>query len=72
MMDMCCSGGRERLAFSVLWEMDKDANIVDTSFHKTIIKSSAALTYQEAQSLIDDNRDQSVHRSFIGESHLNP
>ncbi|OEH75169.1 RNB family domain-containing protein [Cyclospora cayetanensis] len=52
-------GGRERLAFSVLWEMDADANILQTCFHKTIIKSSAALTYQEAQSLIDDKRDKS-------------
>lgn len=55
----CCRGGRERLAFSVLWEMDGEANVLKTSFHKTIIKSSAALTYQEAQCMIDDSRDKS-------------
>jgi exosome complex exonuclease DIS3/RRP44 len=39
----------ERLTFSVIWEMDTDANIVNTRFHKSVIKSSAAMTYQEAQ-----------------------
>ncbi|KAL8272182.1 hypothetical protein Esti_003910 [Eimeria stiedai] len=58
--DLCSLvGGRERLAFSVLWEMDAEANILNTTFHKTIIKSTAALTYQEAQSLIDDPHDKS-------------
>jgi exosome complex exonuclease DIS3/RRP44 len=39
----------ERLTFSVIWEMDSDANIINTKFHKSVIKSSAAMTYQEAQ-----------------------
>ncbi|CAF0730016.1 unnamed protein product [Didymodactylos carnosus] len=46
--------GEERLAFSVLWELTPDAEIVTTTFHKSIIKSSAAMTYQHAQSVKDD------------------
>ena len=39
----------ERLTFSVIWEMDPDANIVNSKFHKSVIKSSSAMSYQEAQ-----------------------
>lgn len=34
--------------------MDKEANIVKTKFHKSIIKSKKAMTYEEAQLTIDD------------------
>ena len=47
-------GGEERFAFSVLWEMTPDANIVSTQFTKSVIRSRAALTYAEAQMRIDD------------------
>ncbi|XP_062555669.1 exosome complex exonuclease RRP44 [Armigeres subalbatus] len=47
-------GGEERLAFSCIWELDDGANIIHTKFHKSVIKSKAALTYQEAQLIIDD------------------
>lgn len=47
-------GGEERLAFSVLWEMTPQVEVVDTQFHKSIIRSRAALTYAEAQAKIDD------------------
>ncbi|XP_065073059.1 exosome complex exonuclease RRP44 [Ochlerotatus camptorhynchus] len=47
-------GGEERLAFSCIWELDSNANILHTKFHKSIIKSKAAMTYQEAQLIIDD------------------
>jgi exosome complex exonuclease DIS3/RRP44 len=46
----------ERLAFSVLWEMTAEAEIVSVSFTKSIIKSSAALSYVEAQARMDDSR----------------
>ena len=42
-----------RFAFSVLWEVTPEATIVDVEFKKSIIHSIAALTYQQAQSLID-------------------
>ena len=46
----------DRLAFSVLWEMDEEANVLSTRFHKTVICSEAALSYDEAQLRIDDAR----------------
>lgn len=47
-------GGEERFAFSCVWEIDHDANIVSTRFHKSIISSRGAFTYEEAQLIIDD------------------
>ncbi|KAJ8027840.1 Exosome complex exonuclease RRP44 [Holothuria leucospilota] len=47
-------GGEERFAFSVLWEMTKNAEIIETKFMKSVIRSRAALTYEEAQLRIDD------------------
>ncbi|KAI4469610.1 ribonuclease [Holotrichia oblita] len=47
-------GGEERFAFSCIWEMDHNANILNTKFHKSIIKSKRAMTYEEAQLTIDD------------------
>lgn len=46
-----------RYAFSVLWEVTPQGDIVDVDFKKTIIHSIAALTYQQAQSLIDQPED---------------
>ncbi|XP_044270531.1 exosome complex exonuclease RRP44 [Tribolium madens] len=51
-------GGEERFAFSCVWEMDKNANILNTRFHKSIIKSKKAMTYEEAQLIIDDKTKQ--------------
>ncbi|CAB3236838.1 unnamed protein product [Arctia plantaginis] len=47
-------GGEERLAFSCVWEIDENANVLSTKFHKSVIKSAAAMTYEEAQIAIDD------------------
>ncbi|XP_004287714.1 PREDICTED: exosome complex exonuclease RRP44 [Fragaria vesca subsp. vesca] len=46
----------ERLAFSVLWEMTSEAEIISTRYTKSVIKSSAALSYVEAQARMDDSR----------------
>nr|XP_029151972.1 exosome complex exonuclease RRP44 homolog A isoform X2 [Arachis hypogaea] len=46
----------ERLAFSVIWEMTPEADIVSSRFTKSVIKSSAALSYVEAQARMDDSR----------------
>lgn len=51
-------GGEERFAFSCVWEIDENANIVNTKFHKSIIKSKKAMTYEEAQLIIDDETQQ--------------
>ncbi|KAJ1024369.1 hypothetical protein NDA18_004538 [Ustilago nuda] len=44
----------ERLAFSAVWEMRPDAEIVNVRFHKSVIASKAAFTYEEAQFRKDD------------------
>jgi len=52
--DLCSlKGNVDRFAFSVLWEVTPDAQIVNVEFQKTMIHSIAALTYQEAQTMID-------------------
>ena len=49
-----------RYAFSVLWEVTPEAEIVDVDFKKSIIHSIAALTYQQAQSFIDQPDDEDI------------
>uniref|UniRef100_A0A4W6DQ62 Protein DIS3 homolog n=1 Tax=Lates calcarifer TaxID=8187 RepID=A0A4W6DQ62_LATCA len=44
----------ERLAFSCIWEMNHEAEILKTRFTKSVINSKASLTYAEAQMRIDD------------------
>ncbi|XP_071951446.1 exosome complex exonuclease RRP44-like isoform X2 [Antedon mediterranea] len=44
----------ERFAFSCLWEVTKDAEIVSTRFCKSVINSRSAYTYEQAQLKIDD------------------
>lgn len=44
----------DRFAFSVIWEVDEDANIVDVKYMKSIIKSREAFSYEQAQLRIDD------------------
>ncbi|PKA52121.1 Ribonuclease II, chloroplastic/mitochondrial [Apostasia shenzhenica] len=46
----------ERLAFSVIWEMTPDAQIISSRYTKSVIKSCAALSYVEAQARMDDSR----------------
>lgn len=48
----------ERLAFSCVWELNENAEIVNVDFCKSIIKSKFSFTYDEAQSRIDDERMQ--------------
>ncbi|KAA1466420.1 RNB-domain-containing protein [Dentipellis sp. KUC8613] len=45
--------GVERLAFSVILTMTKDARIIKKWFGKTIIKSATKLSYSNAQDVID-------------------
>lgn len=64
-------GGEERFAFSCIWEIDHDANIVKTDFFKSIIRSRSAMTYEEAQIKIDDqNQQDSLAKSLRGLNNL--
>ena len=44
----------DRLAYSVLFEMDEKANLVDYTIKKTVIHSDVRFTYQTAQDVIDN------------------
>ncbi|KNA22267.1 hypothetical protein SOVF_035560 [Spinacia oleracea] len=46
----------ERLAFSVIWEITPQADIISSRFTKSVIKSCAAMSYVEAQARMDDSR----------------
>jgi exosome complex exonuclease DIS3/RRP44 len=44
----------ERYAFSTIWEMTPNADIVNVEFTKSVIKSREAFSYEQAQLRIDD------------------
>lgn len=44
----------ERYAFSTIWEITKDADIVSSSFTKSVIRSREAFSYEQAQLRVDD------------------
>ena len=46
----------DRLAYSVLFEMDEKANLVDYKIAKTVIHSDVRFTYQTAQDVIDNKK----------------
>ncbi|KAK6199694.1 hypothetical protein LQW54_009948 [Pestalotiopsis sp. IQ-011] len=48
----------ERFAFSVLWELNEAADIVNVRFTKSVIKSLEAFSYEQAQLRIDDASQQ--------------
>ena len=43
----------DRLAFSVMWTLDDNANIKDEWFGKTVIRSCCKFAYSDAQSIIE-------------------
>ncbi|KAI8334960.1 hypothetical protein BC941DRAFT_430785 [Chlamydoabsidia padenii] len=43
----------DRYAVSVLWTIDKDYNIKDTWFGRSVIRSSCEMEYEQAQQLLD-------------------
>ena len=62
--DICSlRGGVERLTFSVFFRFDKATNLpvpgIPPRFTKAVIKSNAALTYAEAQAMMDDAENDS-------------
>ncbi|KAI9002338.1 hypothetical protein BC832DRAFT_561272 [Gaertneriomyces semiglobifer] len=44
----------DRLAFSTIWEMTAEAEVVSVRYTKSAIRSKASLTYDEAQARLDD------------------
>ncbi len=48
----------EKLCFSVIFEMDKDAKVVNFDIDKTIIESDRRFSYEEAQQIIETGEGQ--------------
>lgn len=48
----------ERYAFSVVWEMTADAEVVRVDFTKSVIRSREAFSYEQAQHRIEDGSKQ--------------
>lgn len=46
--------GKDKLAFSVFWEMTKSGQIIHRRFVRTIINSCTQLAYEHAQMMIED------------------
>jgi exosome complex exonuclease DIS3/RRP44 len=44
----------DRLAFSCIWEISPDADIISCRYTKSIIRSKNSFTYDEAQARLDD------------------
>jgi len=44
----------DRLSYSILFEMDEKANMIDYTINKTVIHSDVRFTYQTAQDVIDN------------------
>ncbi|WKX92879.1 hypothetical protein Q1695_010704 [Nippostrongylus brasiliensis] len=56
--------GKDRLAFSVMWKMDKDGVVVDEWFGKTIIRSRIHLGYEHVQSFIEEPEKEIVEEDY--------
>jgi exosome complex exonuclease DIS3/RRP44 len=48
----------ERYAFSVIWELTPEADIVSSRYTKSVIQSKEAFSYEQAQLRIDDKSQQ--------------
>lgn len=55
-LTMHCSllPGKDQLAFSVIWEMDENGEILKERFCRSLINSCAQLAYEHAQTMIDN------------------
>jgi len=55
----------DHLAFSVIWEIDPQLQVVNAHFTRSVIHSVAALTYDEAQAMLDegDNENDEIGTS---------
>ncbi|KAI9269424.1 hypothetical protein EDC94DRAFT_598818 [Helicostylum pulchrum] len=53
------SPNESRFTFSIIWKINKKGEIIDTWVGKTIIKSSAQFTYDDAQKILDNQHDKS-------------
>ncbi|KAL7675543.1 hypothetical protein ACOME3_001811 [Neoechinorhynchus agilis] len=61
----------DRLAFSVIWEMTPNAEVIKTKFLKTVMRNEAALEYGQAQLIMNNNaNDGPVAQSLRNLNHI--
>lgn len=54
-VDICSlRSGVDRFAFSVIWEINSAGLITKSDYCKSVIRSVASLSYEQAQNRIDD------------------
>ncbi len=58
---------QDRLTFSVILTLDKDANVLDHEIRETVIHSRFRLSYAEAQAIIQSAPEKEEHRAILGE-----
>lgn len=46
----------EKLAFSAIFELDRNANVINSRIGRTVIKSNRRFTYEEAQQIIESGQ----------------
>ncbi|RLU22682.1 hypothetical protein DMN91_004960 [Ooceraea biroi] len=51
--------GKDRLTFSVIWEMTPDAEVVRHRFAKTVVRSCCQMSYDSAQTMIESPGEKS-------------
>lgn len=56
--------GVERLAFSVFMTVNEKAEVIDSSFAKTVIKSDKRLSYEEALDILEGRADKSIPKNI--------
>ncbi|XP_039265619.2 DIS3-like exonuclease 2 [Styela clava] len=56
--------GKDRLTFSVIWKMTSDGKIVDEWFGKTVIHSCIKMSYEHAQSFIENPEKEFDEKEF--------
>lgn len=63
--NLCSLVTKDRYAFSVIWEFNSSYEIVKVDYFKSIIKSSASLTYEQANTIMNDKSNKSDLASSI-------
>lgn len=58
--------GKDRAAFSVMWELSKDIRVLKTRFCRSLIRSRRALSYEEADRMIRGKEDGETCRVLRG------
>ncbi|KAK6732123.1 hypothetical protein RB195_016481 [Necator americanus] len=56
--------GKDRLAFSVMWKMDKNGTVVEEWFGRTIIRSRVHLEYDHVQGFIEEPEKNLVDEDY--------